>query len=105
MRKEDRIILKQFAKRMRENYPEAQIWAFGSRTRDDATRESDLDVCVVLKSIDFKKRREISHIAWDIGFENDLIISTIVFSEEMFKSGPFSASTLVKSIVEEGVAA
>lgn len=105
MKEKDSLILKQFAESLRKYYPDAQIWAFGSRTRDEAEQDSDLDICVVLKSIDFKKRREISHIAWEIGFKNDLLISTIVFSEEMFISGPYSESPLVKSILEDGVAA
>jgi uncharacterized protein len=45
MTKRDRSILEIFAARVRQHFPEARIWAFGSRARGDATWESDLDVC------------------------------------------------------------
>jgi predicted nucleotidyltransferase len=44
----DHRILEIFAAQVRQQFPEARIWAFGSRARGDATWESDLDVCVVL---------------------------------------------------------
>jgi hypothetical protein len=42
---QDRQILDLFATRVREHFPEARIWAFGSRARGDATWESDLGPC------------------------------------------------------------
>jgi len=55
--------------------------------------------------LDWEKRRRISDIAWEIGFERDRLISTVVFSKDQFEQGPASASPLVKSIQSEGVAA
>lgn len=40
----DRKILDDFASRVRQWYPEARVWAFGSRVRGDDTTESDLGV-------------------------------------------------------------
>jgi len=47
MTKEDSSILSVFASSVRNRYPEARIWAFGSRVTGSYTHESDLDVCVV----------------------------------------------------------
>jgi predicted nucleotidyltransferase len=105
MLERDRIILEQFAARVRVLYPEARIWAFGSRTRGDAGTDSDLDVCVVLSHVDADIRTIISDIAWEVGFDQDLFISTVVFSTEMFERGRCSASSLVQTIREEGVVA
>jgi hypothetical protein len=44
-------------------------------------------------------------IAWEVGFENDIVISTVTFSREEFENGPCSASPLVRNILKEGVAA
>jgi len=103
----DRDLLYQFARRVRaEIDPRARIWAFGSRVRGDAEEFSDLDICVVLtEPPTYERRLSISHIAWEIGFEHDVFIQDIVFSEESFERGPMAAHPLVKNILREGLAA
>jgi len=98
-------LLKEFAVKVRSKYPEASVKAFGSCARGTATEESDLDICVVLHRMQPEDRLVISDIAWEIGFNNDFLLSTVVFSEEEFESGPVSAGPLLDSIRNEGVAA
>ncbi len=105
LRPNDLKALEQFASRIRLVFSESRIWAFGSRARGEGTWESDLDVCVVLNQMGSDIRARISAIAWEVGFEHDVFISTVVFSKQMFEEGPPSAGPLVKTILEEGVAA
>ena len=101
----DKKIFNQFASMVRSKFPAAKIWAFGSRVRGDATSESDLDVCVVVDKLDDEFDSAIMDIAWQIGFENDLIISTVTYSKEEFEEGPCSESGLVQNILGYGIAA
>lgn len=101
----DNHIFYLFASSIRKQFPNAQIWAFGSRTRGAATVESDLDVCVVVNRLDDETDSAIMNIAWQVGFEHDLIISTITYSQEEFEKGPCSESTLVQTVLTEGIAA
>lgn len=105
MRDEQRKILRLFADKVRQKYPEARIWAFGSHVKGTATTESDLDICVVLPQLQTQDRISISDIAWEVGFEHDQYISTIVVSEVDFEQGPVSASPLLHAIRSEGIAA
>lgn len=105
MQKKYRMILQKFAEKVRGEYPLARIWAFGSYTRDTATSESDLDTCIVLPRMQENDRFAISDIAWEVGFEHELHISTIVVSEKDFEQGPVSASPLLNAVRSEGVAA
>jgi hypothetical protein len=41
----------------------------------------------------------------EIGFENDRVITTFIMDQNQFEDGPMSESTLVESILSEGVAA
>lgn len=91
--------------RIRQRYPEARIWAFGSRVRGEAAPESDLDICVVIDELDEKADRFLSDAAWETGFESDILISVIPFSLKEFDAGPLSVSPLVRIIKQEGVAA
>ena len=101
----DKQILEKFSIAIRQKFPEARIWAFGSRTKGLAIAESDLDVCVVIDRLDDNADRQIIEAAWRIGFENDIVISTLSYSIEEFNQGPCSESTLVESILSEGIPA
>ncbi len=101
----DKKNFRQFASMVRKKFPAAKIWAFGSRVRGDATVESDLDVCVVVDKLDDASDSAIMEIAWLIGFENDVIISTVTYSTEEFEDGPCSESGLVQNILAYGIAA
>ncbi len=103
--KRDNEILDEFASLVREHFSDARIWAFGSRTRGEATEESDLDVCVVVDRLDDSIDRVIMDIAWQVGFEHDAVISTVTYSRNEFETGPCSESTLVQNVLNAGVAA
>jgi uncharacterized protein len=98
-------ILQKFAEKVRLKYPEAYILAFGSRARNNASIDSDFDICVILQNVDPEDRLLISDIAWEVGFEEDIMISTIVIPQKEYENGPLSASPLVDAIRSEGVAA
>jgi len=95
----------QFASMVRNKFPAAKIWAFGSRVRGDDTVESDLYVCIVVDKLDDESDSAIIEIAWQIGFENDVIISTVTYSKEEFEDGPCSQSGLVQNILGYGIVA
>jgi predicted nucleotidyltransferase len=105
MTADDRRILSGFAERVRAVAPESRISAFGSRARGTAHPESDFDLCVVLPAVRTETREAIYTIAWEIGFAEGRVLTPIVLSREDFESGPLSASTLVRTIRREGVAA
>lgn len=99
----DRSILERFAASVRQCFPEARVWAFGSRVRGDGTWESDLDVCVVVNELTYADRHTIWDIAWEVGFEHDVLISAVAYSRDEFEQGPCSESPLVLNILREGV--
>lgn len=105
MFKEDRKILEMLAQRIRNLYPGARVWAFGSRARGDGTWESDFDTCIVLPQKDEAAESAIRNICWEIGFENNRVITTVIMDQHQFEHGPMSESTLVENILREGVPA
>jgi predicted nucleotidyltransferase len=105
MTKEDRKIFKGFTNRVHERFSDARVWAFGSRARGEATWESDFDLFIVLSEVDQKIDRWIRDIAWEVGFENDRVITTILLDKVQFENGPMSESTIVENILREGISA
>ena len=100
----DKKIFDQFAAKVRGKFPSAKIWAYGSRVRGNAMVESDLDVCIVVDNLDDESDSAIMYIAWQIGFENDVILSTVTYSKEEFENGPCAESGLVRNILGYGIA-
>ena len=105
MNEKDYKILKQFADSVRMRFPEAAIWGYGSRVRGNPSEFSDLDVCIIVESLDESIDKAIMTIAWETGFENDIIISTVTYSKNDFEHGAVSYSTFIKSIIASGIAA
>jgi predicted nucleotidyltransferase len=105
MKNRDRKIFNLFARKIKERFGDVQTWAYGSRVMGKAGKYSDLDVCVVLDRIDDSIDREIMRIAWEVGFDHGLMISTLTYSREEFDHGPCSESTVVETIRREGVPA
>lgn len=105
MSEDDRRILRLFSTRIRERFPGARVWVFGSRARGDAGWGSDLDVCIVLPQLEEDTYALVRDVAWEVGFEHERVMTTIVLDEEDFERGPMSESTLVENIRREGVPA
>ena len=105
MKQEDRKIFEEFASRVRAIFHDAQLWAFGSRARGDAEWDSDFDVCIVLEKVDERVDQMIRNIAWEVGFEKERVITTVVIERKEFEIGPMSESTLVANIRREGIPA
>ena len=100
--KNDRRIAVQFKQKLQKITPLDSIVVYGSRARGDSAPESDLDVYIEVPGITAELRRRISEVAWEVGFSNDIIISTFVVTPYDISEGLIGANPLVKAVEKEG---
>lgn len=77
---------------------------FGSRARGDADEYSDMDVFVEVETLDKTLKERIMDISWEVGFENFMVVSPLIFTRSELENSPLRSSPIVKAIVAEGVA-
>ncbi len=76
---------------------------FGSRARNNAGSDSDLDIYIEVKSIDDTLKDSIRHVAWEIGFEHSVYISVLIFTHDEITNSPLRSSPLVENIERQGI--
>jgi len=99
----DRRIAREFRQRLAEITPIRDLLVFGSRARGDAAPDSDMDIFVELEEVTPELRERISEIAWEVGFERDRVITTIVATRHDLEHGAMGANPLVVNVEHEGV--
>jgi uncharacterized protein len=99
----DRKIARELRQRLAQGMKIEDFRVFGSRVRGEATPESDLDVYLVVTELTPALRRWIDEIAWEVGFDNDRVISTLVTTRRGLEQGPFGAQPVVQTIEREGI--
>lgn len=100
----NRQIAQEFKEKLlAEKVPLEEIRIFGSRARGDFSSESDLDVCLILRETSLEIEAQISRLAWEVGFEHQIIITTVEYTPEDWYNSPLKESPFIKAIDQEGI--
>jgi len=77
---------------------------FGSRARGDGDEHSDMDVFVEVEHLNKSLKEKIQDAAWDVGFNNFMVIAPLIFTRNELENTPLRSSPIVKVIFQEGIA-
>ncbi len=103
MTKRDMEIAKELKERLSIAVDLVDLRVFGSRARGDQDEYSDFDVFIEVENLDKKIKETIRNITWETGFENSVLISTLIFTRYEIEDSPLRVSPIIKNINEEGV--
>lgn len=102
---EEREIIKEFRQKIEERFPGEilGVSVFGSKARGDATKESDIDIIVVISSGDWKKGDKIREIGYELDEGIDYRLSIQVVSKYHIGYLKRNNFQFAKNIEREGV--
>jgi uncharacterized protein len=78
-----------------------KVIMYGSQARGDATKYSDIDLLIILPSLNEEWRKLISDITWEVGFEAGKVISAIPTTEAEMKY--YAILPFYKNVKQEGI--
>jgi len=76
---------------------------FGSRARGDYSRESDIDIAVVVRELTRDMKGRMLDVVAEIELKHLISLSTLIFSEEEFERLKKRERRIALDIEEEGV--
>jgi len=84
--------------------PEATVILYGSVARGNDTKDSDIDILVLLErnNLSRKDKKSIKYSLYDIEFETGTIISTLVFSKKEWES-KHKKTPFYENIARDGI--
>ena len=100
----EKDLVQKFRRLLDERVHVYQLTVFGSRTRGDAGKDSDLDVLVVTEEPETDENIFfVSDCAWEAGLGSGIVISSVLFSREEWENGPERDGPLAAAIQREGI--
>ncbi|MBI1191785.1 MAG: nucleotidyltransferase domain-containing protein [Bacteroidetes bacterium] len=102
MEKTNTILLNQIKKIIREREPGAKIYFYGSRSRGEAKKDSDLDLLILLPSNSTTSIMEhaIAYSLFDLEFDHGVVISPMIYMEDDWNT-KYKHTLIYKNIMRE----
>ena len=84
--------------------PEAEVYIYGSRARGEAAADSDWDVMIItVQSVNPELKRALRHALYEIEWDNDCVISSIIHSREEWNGALLKMTPFYKNVTRESV--
>ncbi|MBI5789033.1 MAG: nucleotidyltransferase domain-containing protein [Candidatus Schekmanbacteria bacterium] len=103
MSPQDLAIAQTFKRLILQKVKIGRVLVFGSRSRGDATEESDLDLLVEIEEKKPGMRKWISECAWEAGFAAGVVIAPVVYTKDELTNHPGRFSCFVQKVLKEGI--
>jgi predicted nucleotidyltransferase len=101
----EKQIIEEFKRRVEQGFPGevVRLVLFGSKVRGDATRESDIDILVVMRTENWRLGDEIRGLGYALELEHGVVLSIQVMSLEHYEQLRANGTQFFQAVDREGV--
>jgi len=101
----ERRALKEYLERLRTEYGREiqRVILYGSKVRGDFDEESDIDVCVVVKTLDSKLRRALIALGVDVDLKHSVLIGDFIVDQARFEQMAKYREPIYRNMMAEGI--
>ncbi|MCK4427605.1 MAG: nucleotidyltransferase domain-containing protein [candidate division Zixibacteria bacterium] len=105
LNKKERKVIESFVKDLRSELGDqiVSITLFGSKIRGDFSKESDIDVLVLIKKKNQRIRKKVAEILTDYLIEYDLPLSPVLYDLYEYEKNKEIGSFFFKEVEKEGI--
>ncbi|MFH0924442.1 MAG: nucleotidyltransferase domain-containing protein [bacterium] len=79
------------------------IKIFGSKARGESKNDSDIDIFVLVREMNYGIIHNISGVASELNLEFNIVLSPLIFSLEEDKKNRYYQTLFIKSLDKEGI--
>ena len=99
----ERRCVQEAAAVLKAELPVSRVVLFGSKAKGDAQPDSDVDLLVLTSGpVSTELRRDISDRLHDIGLDDDVLLTSIVVSEDDWRDGLICYMLIHKEVERDG---
>ena len=99
----ERRCVEEAAAALKAKLPVSRVVLFGSKARGDAQADSDVDLLVLTAGpVTMELRHSVSDLLFDIGLQDDMVLSSIVVCENDWTDGLIRHMLIHKEVERDG---
>ena len=98
MAEKDYQVAMELKKRLSSQVRLVDLNVLDSQSRGEATENSALDVFIEVDELDEGVKKKIMDIVWEVGYQNFLVITPLIFTREELENSPLRPSPSAKVI-------
>jgi predicted nucleotidyltransferase len=100
----EKEILQRIKKSVEQTAPGSTVIYYGSGARNEATKDSDIDILILVKAskVSYEEEKKIKYPLYDIEFESGKIISPMVLPKEEWEK-KHSITPFYANVKKDGI--
>ncbi len=89
---------------LRKNFPVEEVLLFGSKTRNEADPESDIDLLVLTtRPISWPERKALVAELYEVELANDVVLSPFIIPTSEWYKGSLSVLPIHEEVLRDGI--